>query len=70
MYTAGQPVLCLSIVSYLDGVHASLTLSWATEQYCATGAILKSLYLSKQLTLCSQQPIDQLFPGHIVQVVC
>ena len=24
MYTAGQPVLCLSIVSYSDGVHASL----------------------------------------------
>ena len=24
LYTAGQPVLCLSIVSYKDGVHASL----------------------------------------------
>ena len=43
-------------------------LSWETEQYCAAGAILKPLCLSKQLTLCSQQHIDQLFPGHIVQV--
>ena len=41
-----------------------LTLSWATEQYCAAGAILKPLYLSKQLILCSQQHIDQLFTGH------
>ena len=39
-----------------------LTLSLAAEQYCAAGAIL---CLSKQLTLCSQQHIDQLFPGHI-----
>ena len=44
----------------------SLTLSWTTEQYCAAVAILKPLCLSKQLTLCSQQHIDQLFPGHIV----
>ena len=41
-------------------------LSRATEQYCAAGAILKPLCLSKQLTLCKQQRIDQLFPGHIV----
>ena len=47
-----------------------LTLSRATEQYCAAGAILKPLCLSKQSTLCSQQHIDQLFPGHRVQVVC
>ena len=47
-----------------------LTISWATEQYCATGAILKPLCLSKQLTHCSQQHIDQLFRGHIMQVVC
>ena len=31
---------------------------------CA-GAVLKPLCLSKQLTLCSQQHIDQLFPGYI-----
>ena len=43
-----------------------LTLSRATEQYCAAGAILKPLCLSKQLTLCKQQHIDQLFPGHIL----
>ena len=30
----------------------------ATEQYCATGAILKPLCLSKQLTLSSQQHIS------------
>ena len=42
------------------------TLSRATEQYCAAGAILKPLCLPKQLTLCSQQHIDQLFPGHII----
>ena len=47
-----------------------LTLSRATEQYCAAGAILKPLCLSKELTLCSQQHIDQLSPGHIVKVVC
>ena len=43
-----------------------LTLSRATEQYCAAGAILKPLCLPKQLTLCSQQHIDRLFPGHIL----
>ena len=43
-----------------------ITLSRATEQYCAAGAILKPLCLSKQFTLYSQQHIDQLFPGHIV----
>ena len=43
-----------------------LTLSLATEQYCAAGAILKPLCLSKQLTLCRQQHIDQLFLGHTV----
>ena len=43
-----------------------LTLSRATEQYCAAGAILKPLCLSKLLTLSSQQHIDQLFPGYIV----
>ena len=42
-----------------------LTISQVTEQYCATGAILKPLCLSTQLTLCSKQHIDQLFPGHI-----
>ena len=47
-----------------------LTLSRATERYCAAGAIIKPLCLSKQLTLCSEQHIDQLFPGHIVYVVC
>ena len=47
------------------GRKTTLTLSWATEQYCAAGAILKPLCLSKQLTLCSQQHIDQLFSGHI-----
>ena len=30
-----------------------------------SGAILKPLCLSKQLTLCSEQNIDQLFLGHI-----
>ena len=44
----------------------NLTLSRAIEQYCAAGGILKPLCLSKQLTLCSQQHIDKLFPGHIV----
>ena len=48
----------------------NLILSRATEQYCTAGAILKPLCLSKQLTLCSQQHIDQFFPGHIVKVVC
>ena len=48
------------------GAHIMITLSRATEQYCAAGAILKPLCLSKQLTLYSQQHIDQLFPGHIV----
>ena len=43
-----------------------ITLSQATEQYCAAGAILKPLCLSKQLTLCSQQHIDQFFTGHIM----
>ena len=44
----------------------SLTFSRAIEQYYAAGAVLKPLCLSKQLTLCCQQHIDQLFPGHIV----
>ena len=46
-----------------------LTLSRATEQYCGAGAILKPLCLSKQLTLCSQQLFDQLFPGHMLQTM-
>ena len=49
-----------------DGSHGSLAETYtnsATEQYCAAGA---TLCLSKQLTLCSQQHIDQLFSGHIV----
>ena len=33
--------------------------SQATEQYCAAGTILLPLCLSKQLTLCTQQHIDQ-----------
>ena len=36
----------------------------------APQVLLKPLCLSKQLTLCSQQHIDQLFPGHVVYVVC
>ena len=57
--------------SMLRSVHAyftklQLTLSGATEQLCAAGAILMPLCLSKQLTLFSQQHIDQLFLGHIV----
>ena len=36
----------------------NLTLSRATEQYCAAGAILKP---SQQLALCCQQHMDQLF---------
>ena len=46
-----------------------LTLSRATEQYCAAGAVLKPLCLSKQLILCSPQHIDQLFLGHITSLL-
>ena len=49
---------------------ANINLFMAIEQYWGTGAILMPLCLSKQLILCSQQHIDQLFLGHIVYVVC
>ena len=62
-------LLQLVTVGVVSATVEELTLSRATEQYCAAGATLKPLCLSKQLTLCSQQHIDQLFPGHIVQVV-
>ena len=61
VFACACAVACTSIIFFM-----CLTLSRATEQYCAAGAILKPLCLSKLLTLCSQQHIDQLFPGHIV----
>ena len=61
MFTLNKSAyLCISHEmenSMQEGVD-NLTLSRATKQYCATGAILK---LSKQLTLCCQQHMDQLF---------
>ena len=42
-----------------------LTLSRATEQYFAAGAILKPLCLSKSLTLMCDNTCQKLFPGHI-----
>ena len=67
-------IMCYCLLKCRDEIHVDIwtcndkdiTLSRATEQYCAAGAILKPLCLSKQLTLCSQQHIDQFFPGHIV----
>ena len=57
------PALPPTGCSYVVIIGLQLTLSWATEQYRATGAILKPLCLYKQLTLCSQQHIDELFPS-------
>ena len=59
---------CLLPRALRQGKHPfdTLTLSRASEQYCTTVAILKPLCSSKQLTLCSQQHIDQLFLGPIV----
>ena len=59
-------VCCGSVLAYCSTicVYSILTLSRATEQYCATGAILKPLYLNRQ-HFCSDNTCQKLFPGHI-----
>ena len=50
---AGDPAMPAMLLSITFGgiLKNVFTLSRATEQYCAAGAILKPLCLSKQLTL-------------------